>query len=200
MARFAVNLKNMNIQKPTEVLKKDHKIIKDIVKILEACANSLRESGKCDLDILNGSMSLIKNFTHKYHRRMEESVLFKIAEKKALPWSAGNINSLLYEHEEGAEQVRRMADLLNESVKNGLAGKKSRKAVFKNIYAYSSLLSSHLTQEEKILYPIIESLLSNQERKNILQSFKRLEQEMKEIGDKERYASIIKEYKKRLRI
>jgi hemerythrin-like domain-containing protein len=190
----------MNDQKPTEVLKKDHKIIKDIIKILETCAGSLEEGGKCNLEILNGSMNLIKNFNHKYHRRTEESVLFKIAEKKDTPWGTVNIGALLREHEEGAEQVRRVADLLRESVALGISNKKSKKAVVKNLYAYSFLLGSHLLQEEKILYPLIENLLTNQEKKNILQSFQRLDQEMKEIGDKERYSNSIKDYKKRLAV
>lgn len=190
----------LNNQKPTDILKKDHRIIKDIIKILESCAMSLDERGKCDSDILKGSMNLIKNFTHKYHRRTEEGVLFKMAEKKDAPWGAVNIGSMLREHEESAEHVRHLADLLRESVNGGIINKKSRKAVIKNLYAYSSLLSGHLLQEEKILYPMIESLLTIQEKKNILQSFRRLEEEMKEIGDKERYANSIKEYKKRLEI
>ncbi len=187
--------------KPTDVLKKDHKIIKDIIVILEECARSLEEgNGKCDAGILNGSMNLIKNFTHKYHRRSEESVLFKIAEKKSAPWSGGSISPMIREHEEGAEQVRRVADLLRESVSEGVSNKKAKKAVIKNIYAYGSLLGDHLLREEKTLYPMIESLLTNQEKKNILQSFERLRQEMKEVGDRDQYSSLIKEYKKRLEI
>lgn len=193
-------MNNNKIQRPTDILKKDHKVIKDIIKILEACANSLYDGGKCDLNVLNGSMDLIKNFTHKYHRRTEESVLFKIAEKKETPWGGGNINSMLREHEEGAEQVRNIADTLKDSVEKGISTRKTQKTIAKNLYAYSSLLASHLLQEEKTLYPMIESLLTKQEKKNILQSFKRLEQEMNEIGDKERYANSIKEFKKKLLI
>lgn len=188
----------MSNQKPTEALKKDHKVIKDVIKVLELCACSLEEKGKCDSDILKGSMNLIKYFNHKYHRRMEEQVLFRIASKKAAPWGFVNIGSLIREHEEGAEQVRRLADILGDSVANGISNKKSQKAVIKNIYAYSSLLASHLLLEEKALYPVIESVLTNQEKKNILQSFDQLNQEMSEIGDKDRYSSIIKDYKKRL--
>lgn len=195
-----MNHNNLKTHKPTDILTKDHKIIKDIIKILESCARSLEDCGKCELDILKGSMNLIKSFNHKYHRRTEESVLFKIAEKKEAPWGAVNIGSMLREHEEGAEQVRHLADLLRESVNNGISNKKTKKAVVKYLYAYSALLGSHLLQEEKILYPMIENLLTNQEKQNILQSFERLEQEMKEIGDKERYINSIKEYKKRLEI
>lgn len=193
------------IQDPTDILKKDHKVIKDIIKVLEACARSLGEggNGKCNPTILKGSMNLIKYFNHKYHRRMEESALFKVAEKKSAPWSGGSIVSLLSEHEAGAEQVRRMADILRESVASGdfdKKNKKTKKIIIKNIYAYSALLGSHLTQEEKILYPLIESLLTNQEKKNLSKSFERLRQEIKEIGDKDRYANIIREYKNKLEI
>lgn len=191
------------IQKPTDILKKDHKVIKDIIKVLEACACSLEEggSGKCDAGILKGSMNLIKHFNHKYHRRMEESALFKVAEKKSAPWSGGSISSLLSEHEAGAEQVRRVADILRESVANSdfdKNNKKTKKIIIKNIYAYSALLGSHLMQEEKTLYPVIENLLTTQEKQNLSKSFERLRQEIKEIGDNDRYANIIKEYKKKL--
>lgn len=187
-------------QKPTDILKKDHKVINDIIKILEVCAKALEEGNSCDLDMLKGCMNLIKYFNHKYHRRMEESVLFKIAEKKPLLWNGGNVSPALYEHKEGAEQVRRVADLLRESVSGGISGKKSKKIIIKNIYAYSSLLGSHLLQEEKVLYPMIESLLTSQERKNIMKSFERLRHEMSEVGDKDCYRNIIKRYKKRLGI
>lgn len=191
------------IQKPTDILKKDHGVIKNIIIILEACAKRLEDGKEYNPSILKSSMNLIKYFTHKYHRRTEESALFKIAEKKSMPWSGGSISSLLYEHEAGAEQVRRMADILRESVASGdfdKSNKKAKKIIIKNIYAYSSLLGSHLTQEEKTLYPIIESLLTNQEKRNLSKSFERLRQEMKEIGDNDRYANVIKEYKKKLEI
>ena len=60
------------IQKPTDILKKDHKVIKDIIKVLEACACSIEEggSGKCDVGILKGSMNLIKYFNHKNKQKV----------------------------------------------------------------------------------------------------------------------------------
>lgn len=193
-------MSNNKIRKPTDILKKDHKMIMDIIKILEACAGTLEEGGKCDLDLLKNGMDMIKNFTHKYHRRMEDSVLFKIAEKKDAPWGGGNISSMLREHEEGAERVRDLADILKESVKEGTVSKKTRKAIIKNLYGYSSLLSSHLMREEKILYPLIENLLTKQEKTNILRTFERFDLEAKEIGEKDRYSDLIKKFKKRLDI
>lgn len=192
---------NNKIQKPTDILKKDHKVIKSIIIILELCAKKMEENKECDSEILKGSMNLIKYFNHKYHRRMEENALFKVAEKKSAPWSGGSISSLLHEHEAGAEQVRRLADILRESAASGnfdKKDKKTKKAIIKNIYAYSALLGGHLLHEEKVLYPIIESLLTSQEKKNLIKSFENLELSMKEIGDKDRYQNLIKEYKKKL--
>lgn len=191
---------NAKTQKLSDMLKKEHRIIEDIIKILEACAKRLEENKKLDMDILTGSVDFIKNFTHKYHRRKEESVLFKIIGRKTMLWGLGDIAPLLYEHEEGSEFVRNMAGLLEEAVQNGVAGKRAKKAVIKNIYGYSALLSSHLLQEEKKLYPLAESLLSKQERENVLHSFEMLENEMVEVGDRERYENLIKDYKKRLNI
>jgi regulator of cell morphogenesis and NO signaling len=190
----------MNSQKLSDVLKKEHRIIEDIIKILEACAKRLEENKKLDIEILTGSVDLIKNFTHKYHRRKEESVLFKIIGRKTVLWGLGDIAPLLYEHEEGAEYVRSLAGLLTDAIKSGIASKRAKRSVIKNIYGYNALLSSHLLQEEKKLYPLAERILSNQERENVLRSFKMLEDEMITVGDKQRYENLIKDYKKRLDI
>lgn len=190
----------MKNQKPTEVLKKDHKIIADIIKILEGCAKKIEKEENLDPDILKGSIDLIKNFTHKYHRRKEETVLFKIAGRKKILWGLSNMNVLLHEHEESAEYVRKIAGMLDAGIKNGVKDKKAKKAMLKNLYGYSALLSSHILEEEKKIYPVIENVLSSQEKENIVRSFKLLEDEMARVGDKERYENLIKDYKKRLDI
>lgn len=191
---------NAKKQKPTEFLKKEHKIIRDIVRILEACAKKIETGEKMDMDILKGSISLINNFTHKYHRRKEETVLFKIAERKKILWGLSNMNVLLHEHEEGSEYVRKLAAMLNQAVSGGIEDKKAKKAVLKAIYGYSTLLNSHILEEERRIYPVIENVLSPQEQENIIKGFDRLEEEMIKVGDKERYENLIKDYKKRLGI
>lgn len=189
----------MNSQKPTDILKKEHKTIKDIIRILETCAKDLDGNRKkVDLSILQGSVELIKNFNHKYHRRKEENVLFKIIGQKNVLWGMGDVDPLLYEHDEEAQYVRKLADLLDEAVKGGIDNKKAREAIIKNIRNYCSSLSSHLEKEEKNLYPVAESLLDNQQRENILQSFEELENEMATVGDKERYENRIKDYMNKL--
>jgi len=192
---------NNKLQKPVDILKKEHKFIWEIIKILEGSARSIEQSGKVDFEILNDIINLIKNFNHKYHRRKEESVLFKVAEgKREMTWVGGNIVPFLREHEEGSEYVRTLADALEETVKKGATDKKSRKLIIKNIYGYAALLSSHMFQEEKTLYPKIEAILSKQEQENILKSFKQLNDEMAAVGDKERFENMLKDCKKKLGI
>lgn len=188
-------------QKPTDMLRKEHKFIREIIKVLEASAREIEKSGKFDPEVLRESISLIKNFTHKYHRRKEEGVLFRAVEgKREMAWLSSDIVPFLREHDEGAEYVRNLAVALEESVKKGGEDKKSRKLVLKNIYGYAGLLSSHMLEEEKVLYPRIEGILSTQEQENILKSFNQLEDEMAAVGDKERFDNLIKDCKKRLGI
>lgn len=195
------NNNNNNVRKPIDFLRKEHKFIREIIKILEASARNMEESGKIDREILNGAINLINNFTHKYHRRKEEGVLFKMAEnKREMAWVGGGIIPYFREHEEGAEYVRALARELEETVKKGVADKKSRKLIVKNIYGYAALLSSHMLQEEKTLYPRIEAVLNKQEQENILKSYKELYNEMIAVGDKERFENMVKEYKKKLGI
>lgn len=187
-------------QKPTDILKKEHKIIRDIIKILEVCARKIEEGKEVDFEILRKNIDSIKTFTHKYHRRKEEGVLYRIVGEKKLLWGVDDVTSLLYEHDAGAEHIRNLATTLENLVKRGVSDKKAKKAFLKNIYGYVSLLSAHFLQEEKVIYPIIERILSNREQENILKSFERLEEEMVNVGDKDRYENMIKEYKKKLDI
>ncbi len=192
---------NNKIQKPADVLRKEHKFIGEIIKILEGSARSIEESGKIDPEILEGTINLIKNFTHKYHRRKEEGVLFKVAEnKREMTWIASDIIPFLREHDEGAECVRHLAASLDEAIKKGGTDKKSRKTLLKNIYGYAALLSSHMLHEEKVIYPRIEAILNKQEQENILRSFRQLEDGMAAVGDKERFENMVREYKKKLNI
>lgn len=192
-------MNNTKTQKPTDVLRREHKFIKEIIRVLELSARQMEETGKTDPEVLRECISLIKNFTHKYHRRKEEGVLFRAVEGKGeMTWLTSDVIPFLREHEEGAEYVRNLALALEESVKKGMADKKSKKMLLKNIYGYAALLSSHMLQEEKVLYPRIEGVLSKQEQENILKSFKQLEEEMAAVGDKERFDNIIKDSKKRL--
>lgn len=194
-------MSNNKIQKPIDFLRKEHKFIREIIKILEGSAKNIEKSGKIDSEILKGTINLIKNFTHKYHRRKEDGVLFKMAEgKREMAWITGDIIPFLHEHDEGAEYVRNLAVELEDSVKKGVTNKKSRKLILKNIYGYAALLSSHMLQEEKTLYPRIEAILNKQEQENILKSFKQLEDGMIAVGDKERFENMVKEYKKKLNI
>lgn len=194
-------MNNNKIQKPVDILRKEHKFIWEIIKILEAAAKNIEESGKIDPEILKSAMNLIKNFTHKYHRRKEEGVLFRVAEnKKEADLTASGIIPFLREHEEGAEYVRNLAVELEEVIKKGATDKKSKKLLLKNIYGYAALLSSHMFQEEKTLYPRIEAVLNKQEQENILKSFRQLHEEMVAVGDKERFENMLKDCKKKLGI
>lgn len=186
----------MHHQKPTDILKSDHKIIKDIINILNICAVGIKKGGMIDPEILKEAANLINNFTHRYHRRKEESVLFRIMREKGSLTSLGlsDVTTLINEHDEGAVYVRKLAALLKDSVNHKVFNKK---IVLKNLHGYTSLLNSHLMYEENVLYPVINRILKLQEQKNVLKSFEQIEEEMSNIGDKERYKNLIKDLKKR---
>ncbi|MBU3965564.1 hemerythrin domain-containing protein [Patescibacteria group bacterium] len=188
----------MRHQKPTDVLKADHKTIKDIINILNTCAIMIKERKKIDPGILKEAVSLVNNFTHRYHRRKEESVLFKIMARKGSLTGLGlnNVATMINEHDEGAVYVRKLAALLKDSVNYKVFHKRT---VLKNLHGYISLLSSHLMYEENVLYPVINKMLNRQEQQNVLKSFEAIEEEMANIGDADRYKNAIKNLERRLR-
>ena len=100
------------------------------------------------------------------HRRKEEEVLFP-AMKKHLGTEDGPIQCMLAEHQDEQEKIRKIRSLLE-----GNPGPTSRSAIVKAGRYILDLLRIHIVKEDNIVFPLAESVLTDEEKKEVLARMK----------------------------
>lgn len=99
------------------------------------------------------------------HIVWEEEILFPIFEEKR-GTTMGPTEVMRVEHRE----IQRLLQLLHEKLKHGEERKKEEGALL-------SLLSAHNEKEEHVLYPLLDQMLNDAERKSALEKIRDLPEE-----------------------
>jgi hemerythrin-like domain-containing protein len=171
------------LEKATEALKEDHRVIEKVLEVLEKLTVD-----PIALDAWDKAIDFIRNFADRCHHLKEEKVLFPALEEKGIERVGGPIGMMLMEHEEGRGYVRAMAEALKRE-----GGVPPRTVLVENARAYISLLREHIRKEDEILFNMADEVLSLEEQKRLLREFE--EHEAKEIGHgiHEKYLKIAEE-------
>ncbi len=170
--------------KPTEILMHEHQIILLVLKGVEREANRILETSSVNAEKVSQIVDFFRNFTDKCHHGKEEKHLFPRMEQCGIPRDGGPIGVMLYEHEEGRAFVRRMAELLeklntgDDSLKNELAN---------TMLGYTELLTAHIDKENSILFPMGDNVLTENDQKELVEAFERIEREEMGKGVHEKY-------------
>lgn len=174
-------------EKATEALKQDHRVIEQVLAVLERLA---RSRGKVPLEKWAKAVDFIRNFADQCHHLKEEKILFPALEEHGIPLGGGPLGVMLLEHEEGRGYVRAMAGALAQA-KEGRAG--AEETLRENARAYLRLLRQHILKEDEILFPMADEVLTQEEQKKLVCEFE--EHEAKEIGSgvHERYLKLADE-------
>lgn len=165
-----------------EALNEEHELIKKGLDILEVFIkldpNKILNSDVKEL------LDFFNRFADKCHHSKEEDSLFLLAEKRGIPREGGPIGVMLFEHEEGRELRKSILEALkrlNENFEN-----------FKeNARSFIDLLRAHIDKEDNILYPMIDSVLKNEDNEILLKEFEKIEERIGK-GVHEKYFNFIK--------
>lgn len=177
---------HQHLDKATDALKEDHRIIEKVLDVLEQLTRSPAEP----LETWEKAVDFIRNFVDRCHHLKEEKILFPALEERGVPRQGGPIGMMLFEHEEGRAYVRRMVEALEFAKEDPQA---ATPALFENAGAYLRLLRQHINKEDEILFEMADEELSPEEQKELLRAFE--EHEAKEMGTgiHEKYLKIAEE-------
>ena len=164
--------------KPTETLGHEHKIISLVLDGAEREARNIRETGKADAEKIEKMLDFFRNFADKCHHAKEERHLFVELNRRGLPKNGGPIGVMLSEHEQGRALLRVVAERLQDANPAGLSDA---------LLAYVNLLRAHIDKENKILFPMADRLLTDQDQKDLEEKFEKLESEEMGLDTHEKY-------------
>lgn len=149
------------------MLSKEHENILKVAEALESEASGLKRK-EIDLAFFKKAVDFIKDYADKYHHAKEEDILFrefnKLAEEGCV--HCNPVEQMLFEHEEGRRNVRKMESGLSQGNKNLL---------IEGAMGYAQLIREHIFKEDSILYPMAEGALSDSAKRKMLGKFKEIE-------------------------
>lgn len=175
--------------KPTAVLSEEHRIIEVVLSCLEKVAQEAVDNSRLEAEPAGQVVDFIRNFADKCHHGKEEDHLFTTLERKGMPSSGGPVAVMLDEHEQGRALVKAMADNI------AAASEGEAQALGAYVTAareYVILLRSHIHKEDKILFPIAERMLDDDEMDQLNDTFNRVESEHMGLGTHQQYIDLAK--------
>ena len=163
--------------KPTEILRREHVLIKRVLGALAAEADRIEAKAAVDAEGLRKGITFLRSFADRCHHGKEEVRLFPVLQAKGVGCEPGDINVLIAEHEQGRKLVRAVESSIGDAEKGQAASKASLCGCIRE---YRELLTEHIRKEDDCLFPAADRALSQSEQDELLRAFEEFEQ--KEIG------------------
>jgi hemerythrin-like domain-containing protein len=174
--------------KATEELKKEHRGVELMLRILTAVSERLGRGEALHIKHMEGIMEFLAVFVDKCHHGKEEEFLFPALEAADVPREGGPIGILLNEHEQGRQLVARL--------KGFVAGYRSGDpqagaGIQRVAKEYVDLLNQHIAKEDNVLFPMADDRLEARQDAVLFEAFEQLERERIGAGKHEAFHALL---------
>lgn len=167
----------------TEILIDEHITIKQFLNSFSR-AKKYIENGKLPSKIFfEKAIRFSHDFADKFHHYKEEFLMFgMLAQKKgeSLDWEIG---ALRYQHERCRKCIKEIEAAVNGNIEENEI---LTTTLLENLAMYISVLRRHIYREDNVFLPMVESLLSKEEKQYVLDQFSKEEDR---FGGKNMYES-----------
>jgi hemerythrin-like domain-containing protein len=110
------------------------------------------------MEFFFSAADFIRNYADGTHHQKEEGILFTALEANGLPKDAEPVSVFMDEHVEARRLTRGMI-VCAERIKAGDAGAKNE--LIRHARDYVALLREHIQKEDRVLFPMAESVLAD---------------------------------------
>ena len=150
----------------TDSLRKDHKQIKRLEKIIIKCYNDLYDGKDIPLDDIEKINLVIAEFLDSIHYSREEDSYFPCV--ASYDHLKKEIRNLMIEH----EFSRRIAKNISKHLTRWKNGEDAREPVARFLRTYSIYLMDHMTKEEQFFDKAENEVLSKEEEMEMFEQFR----------------------------
>jgi hemerythrin-like domain-containing protein len=145
----------------TATLKTEHRVIEQVLDCLELIAEGARRDGRLDRESAADVVRFVRGFADGVHHGKEEDKLFPAMIGKGVPGDVGPIGVMLSEHETGRAAVREMDTIVSDA-------QGSPEAFARIALEFVDHLRNHILKEDNILFPMADSVLSEEEQAKLV--------------------------------
>lgn len=161
-----------DLESPSAVLQKEHKVILLVANSLRPDLQKLREGKAVDPARLEMALDFFVNFADACHHRKEEEHYFPAAESAGSLPQHVQISEFLSEH----QYYRHLLDKIRE----GISEDKVSPDVAMPLATYLASVTSHIRKENQILFKETRPWLSKSTNKRLIKKFQELESSLGE--------------------
>ena len=163
--------------RPTEVLMQEHRVIEQVLNVVERIAADCERAGKVDAGSARQAIDFLRTFADRCHHGKEEEQLFPMMEVHGFSPEQGPTAVMRQDHVEGRGRIQAM-DQAIEGASTGDAD--ACGAYVPHARAYVLLLREHIQKEDHCLFPMADQALSEDDQRELQARFRRVEHD--EIG------------------
>jgi hemerythrin-like domain-containing protein len=139
----------------------EHRAIEKVLEALTAAAQT-----DIDLGFYERALDFIVNFADRCHHSKEEERLFPVLEERGVPRQGGPIGCMVDEHEVGRAHVRQMRQHIEAGNRDG---------VRQESLEYVALLKAHIQKEDFVLFPMGQTVLTDDDQSLLRSRFDEVE-------------------------
>ena len=177
---------------PFHTLKHEHRIIERGLRALDGLCLRLEWGSELTPDALSQIVDFTNCFINRFHHDKEEQCLFPLLVAHGINEEGGPLGAMKREHAMEVELTANLGDAI-EGCRQGDAS--AIKKFVEAAYRYSAHLIGHMQKEEAILFRVADELLDDEEKDELMASFRRAEAELG-AGVYARYEKIANELEK----
>jgi hemerythrin-like domain-containing protein len=169
--------------RPTETLQKEHKICYLVVAAARRRSNAVRGGDEFHPD----NVALLVDFLRYFdecHDHKEDYLLFAKLAERGMSTSTGVLAEMTHEHEE----LRDRLETIGEHLPRARSG--DRRLVVQlldEIDAYLKLLEDHMQEEDDVLFPMVEHVLTHHDLELLAREYESVESQEIIEGVHEKY-------------
>lgn len=158
---------------PTDALREDHQLMKRMCRAVNAVSERLERGEDVPIRAMENIVDFVRNFWLKYHLDREAAV-FTRSHHRATERESPEMAAALMTHQEGQNSAEGMWEALFR-FRDGVNEAKLDFA--DDAIEYVQCMSGHIGEEERILFPKIEEVLTEDDRRYLSQKFGEIDAE-----------------------
>jgi hemerythrin-like domain-containing protein len=172
----------------TTILRAEHDLIKSLLAVLYQICDQLHANRTVDPSRLDLVVEFLRQYADAFHHAKEETVLFPVLHRAAVPDPGGLIDSLLAEHTLGRGMVGLMDDQV-EQIREGASG--AAADFVETARAFVLLLLQHICKEDNDLFGMVDEYLDARYQNELAEAFGNIERDKFSDNLPEKFRGIV---------
>ncbi len=161
------------MQKATEALEREHRVIQKAVAVMAQIVTQLEFRHTVSAEVLRDLLQFMREFSDQCHHGKEESFFFPYLESKGVPSTGCPLSALKGEH----VKSRQLLDDLNSAAAAYINdAERGRLTLIQVLQSLVAFYPAHIWKEDYLLFPMADKILAESEQQLLLSQFEKAEE------------------------